>query len=55
MSVLNYLETTVTDENFTHEEIQSILNSESSSDHLVKIILSSRLLSNRVMLRTKIV
>ena len=55
VSVLNYLETTVTDENFTHEEIQSILNSGTSSDHLVHIILSSRLLSNRVMLRTEIV
>jgi len=55
VSVLNYLEKTVTDQNFTYDEIQSILNSGSSSDHLVQIILYSRLLSNRVMLRTEIV
>jgi hypothetical protein len=46
-----YLGTTLTDQNFIHEEIKSRLNSGNACHHSVQILLSSRLLSRNVKVK----
>jgi hypothetical protein len=46
-----YLETTITDQNYIHEEIKSRLNSENACYHSVQSLLSSRLLSRNLKVK----
>jgi hypothetical protein len=46
-----YLGTTLTDQNCIHEDIKSRLNSANACYHLVKSLLSSRLLSSNVKVK----
>jgi hypothetical protein len=48
---LKYLGTTLTDQNHTHEEIKSRLNSGNGCYHSVQSLLSSRLLSRKLKIK----
>jgi hypothetical protein len=48
---LKFLETTLTDQNYMHEEINSRLNSGNACYHSVQSLLSSRLLSRNVKVK----
>jgi hypothetical protein len=51
VSQFKYLETTVTNQNLTQEEIKRRLNSGNTCYHSVQNLLSSRLLSKNVQIR----
>jgi hypothetical protein len=51
MAKFNYLETSLTDENWVHEETNSRLSSGNSCYHLVQSLRSSRLLSKNVKVK----
>jgi hypothetical protein len=49
----NYLEATLTDQNYMQEEIKSRLNSGKACYHSVQSLLSSRLMSRNVKVKIK--
>jgi hypothetical protein len=51
MTKFKYLERTLTDQNYMHEEIKSRLNSGNACYHSVQSLLSSRLLSRNVKVK----